>query len=445
MNRLSLRRRIYDRGLRALLVLSGIVTCALLVFLIGYVLVRGVGGITWELLTTQRSLLRGTDGILPNILNTLYLILFSMVIVLPVGVGAAIYLTEYAENHRVVAAIEFAAETLTGIPSIIFGLVGMLFFVQLLGFGYGILAGGLTMVVMILPTIIRTTQESLRTVPQSYREGALGLGAGKWHMVRTVVTCALLVFLIGYVLVRGVGGITWELLTTQRSLLRGTDGILPNILNTLYLILFSMVIVLPVGVGAAIYLTEYAENHRVVAAIEFAAETLTGIPSIIFGLVGMLFFVQLLGFGYGILAGGLTMVVMILPTIIRTTQESLRTVPQSYREGALGLGAGKWHMVRTVVLPNAVDGIVTGCILAVGRIVGESAALLFTAGMVGVIRDFGEALHTSSGTLSVALYVYVNEYANTRIALAIAAILLLLTLVINLSASLVGRKLKKNI
>ena len=260
-----------------------------------------------------------------------------------------------------------------------------------------------------------------------------------------IVTCALLVFLIGYVLVRGVGGITWELLTIQRSLLRGTDGILPNILNTLYLILFSMVIVLPVGVGAAIYLTEYAENHRVVAAIEFAAETLTGIPSIIFGLVGMLFFVQLLGFGYGILAGGLTMVVMILPTIIRTTQESLRTVPQSYREGALGLGAGKWHMVRTVVLPNAVDGIVTGCILAVGRIVGESAALLFTAGMVGVIRDFGEALHTSSGTLSVALYVYVNEYANTRIALAIAAILLLLTLVINLSASLVGRKLKKNI
>ena len=260
-----------------------------------------------------------------------------------------------------------------------------------------------------------------------------------------IVTCALLVFLIGYVLVRGVGGITWELLTTQRSLLRGTDGILPNILNTLYLILFSMVIVLPVGVGAAIYLTEYAENHRVVAAIEFAAETLTGIPSIIFGLVGMLFFVQLLGFGYGILAAGLTMVVMILPTIIRTTQESLRTVPQSYREGALGLGAGKWHMVRTVVLPNAVDGIVTGCILAVGRIVGESAALLFTAGMGGVIRDFGEALHTSSGTLSVALYVYVNEYANTRIALAIAAILLLLTLVINLSASLVGRKLKKNI
>ena len=259
-----------------------------------------------------------------------------------------------------------------------------------------------------------------------------------------IVTCALLVFLIGYVLVRGVGGITWELLTTQRSLLRGTDGILPNILNTLYLILFSMVIVLPLGVGAAIYLTEYAENRRVVAAIEFAAETLTGIPSIIFGLVGMLFFVQLLGFGYGILAGGLTMVVMILPTIIRTTQESLRTVPQSYREGALGLGAGKWHMVRTVVLPNAVDGIVTGCILAVGRIVGESAALLYTARFGLVLNDFFTALEASSASLTVALYVYASERGETAVAFAIATILMLLTLAINLAANLVGRKLKKN-
>ncbi len=258
-----------------------------------------------------------------------------------------------------------------------------------------------------------------------------------------ILTCALLIFLIGYVLVRGLGGVTWELLTTQRSLLRGTDGILPNILNTLYLILLSMVIVLPLGVGAAIYLTEYAENRRLVAAIEFAAETLTGIPSIIFGLGGMLFFVQLLGFGYGVLAGGLTLVVMILPTIIRTTQESLRTVPQSYREGALGLGAGKWHMVRTVVLPGAVDGIVTGCILAVGRIVGESAALLFTAGMGSVLNGVGQALHRSSGSLSVALYVYVNEYADTGTALAIAAILMLLTLVINLAAGLAGRHLKR--
>ncbi len=189
------------------------------------------------------------------------------------------------------------------------------------------------------------------------------------------LTCALLVFLIGYIFCRGIPGLTWELLSGQTSYIKNTIGILPNILNTLYIILVAMVIVLPLGVGAAIYLTEYAENRRLVSLIEFAAETLTGIPSIIFGLVGMLFFVQKMNLQAGVLAGGLTLVVMILPTILRTTQESLKTVPQSYREGALGLGAGKWRMVRTVVLPNAIDGIVTGCILAVGRIVGESAAL----------------------------------------------------------------------
>ncbi len=194
------------------------------------------------------------------------------------------------------------------------------------------------------------------------------------------LTCALLLFLIGYIFYRGVPGITWSLLTSQTSYIKDTVGILPNILNTLYIIVVAMVIVLPLGVGAAIYLTEYAANRRLVSVIEFATETLTGIPSIIFGLVGMLLFVQRLGLKAGILAGGLTLVVMILPTIVRTTQESLKTVPQSYREGALGLGAGKWHMIRTVVLPGAVDGIVTGCILAVGRIVGESAALLYTAG-----------------------------------------------------------------
>lgn len=258
-----------------------------------------------------------------------------------------------------------------------------------------------------------------------------------------ILTCALLAFLIIYVFYRGLGSVTWELLTSQRSFINKTDGILPNILNTLYIIFLSMIIVLPLGVGAAIYLTEYAANHRLVSIIEFATETLTGIPSIIFGLVGMLIFVQLFGFGTGILAGGLTLVVMILPTIVRTTQESLKTVPQSYREGALGLGAGKWRMVRTVVLPNAVDGIVTGCILAIGRIVGESAALLFTAGMGVALNNFADALHTSSGTLSVALYVYVNEYANVKVALAIASILMIITLVINLSAMLVGKKLKK--
>lgn len=258
-----------------------------------------------------------------------------------------------------------------------------------------------------------------------------------------LLVCALLVFLIGYIFVRGLPLVTWELLSTQTSMLKGTTGILPHIASTIYIIVLSMAIVLPLGVGAAIYLTEYASNRRLAAIIEFAAETLTGIPSIIFGLVGMMVFIQLMGLKAGILAGGLTLVVMILPTIIRTTQESLKTVPQSYREGALGLGAGKWHMIRTVVLPNAVDGIVTGCILAVGRIVGESAALLFTAGFGTVLYSFGEALNNSSATLTVALYLYANERGRTDIAFAIAAILMILTLVINLSASLVGKKLKK--
>ena len=257
------------------------------------------------------------------------------------------------------------------------------------------------------------------------------------------VTCALLVFLIGYIFYRGLRNITWELLTTQTSYIKDTIGILPNILNTLYIIFVAMLIVLPLGVGAAIYLTEYASNHKVVEVIEFATETLTGIPSIIFGLVGMLFFVQKLGLAPGILAGGLTLVIMILPTIVRTTQESLKTVPQSYREGALGLGAGKWHMVRTVVLPNAIDGIVTGCILAVGRIVGESAALLFTAGFGLILNDFFTALQSSSATLTVALYVYAGERGETGVAFAIAAILMALTFLINLSANYAGKKLKK--
>lgn len=257
------------------------------------------------------------------------------------------------------------------------------------------------------------------------------------------ITCALLVFIIGYIFYRGLGNVSWELLSSETSYINDIIGILPNILNTLYIIFLAMIIVLPLGVGAAIYLTEYATNRRLAGLIEFAAETLTGIPSIIYGLVGMMVFLQLMGLKAGILAGGLTLVVMILPTIIRTTQESLKTVPQSYREGALGLGAGKWHMIRTVVLPNAVDGIVTGCILAVGRIVGESAALLFTAGFGTVLYSFGEALNNSSATLTVALYLYANERGRTDIAFAIAAILMILTLVINLSASLVGKKLKK--
>ena len=259
------------------------------------------------------------------------------------------------------------------------------------------------------------------------------------------LTCALLLFLIGYIFYRGVPGITWPLLTSQTSYIKDTVGVLPNILNTLYIIVAAMVIVLPLGVGAAIYLTEYAANRRLVAVIEFAAETLTGIPSIIFGLVGMLLFVQRLGLKAGILAGGLTLVVMILPTIVRTTQESLKTVPQSFREGALGLGAGKWHMIRTVVLPASVDGIVTGCILTVGRIVGESAALLFTTGMSNELLAPWEAVlpNRAGTTLTVAMYKFAKERGQFDVAFAIAAILLILTLLINLAAQYAGKKLKK--
>ena len=261
--------------------------------------------------------------------------------------------------------------------------------------------------------------------------------------VAAIFVIALVVGIIGMVLIRGLPHVSWTFLTTTSSILRGTKGILPAIINTLYIILLTLVIVLPLGVGAAVYLTEYATNRKLVSMIEFATETLTGIPSIIFGLVGMLFFIQLIGWQTGVLAGGLTLVVMILPTIVRTTQESLKTVPNSYREGSLALGAGKWHMIRTVVLPNAIDGIVTGCILAVGRIVGESAALLYTAGFGLVLNDFFTSLESSSASLTVALYVYASERGETDVAFAIATILMVLTLVINLSASLVGKKLKK--
>ena len=260
------------------------------------------------------------------------------------------------------------------------------------------------------------------------------------------LTCALLLFIIGYIFFKGLPHVTWQFLSTQPSFIKDTIGILPNILNTVYLVGVTLII-MPLGVGAAIYLTEYARNRRLVAAIEFATETLTGIPSIIFGLVGMLFFCQLLGLQASLLAGSLTLVIVTIPTIIRTTQESLKTVPQSFREAALGLGAGKWHMIRTVVLPSSVDGIVTGCILAIGRIVGESAALLFTAGMGMSLNNFfgsvGNFIHSSGASLTVALYVYARERAEFDVAFAIAAILMLLTLVINLSAKLVGRTLKK--
>ena len=254
-----------------------------------------------------------------------------------------------------------------------------------------------------------------------------------------VITAALTLFLLGYVLAKGLPNISWELLSTKPSYLKGTVGILPDILNTLYIILATLVFVLPLGVGAAIYLTEYATNKRLVTAIEYAAETLSGIPSIIYGLFGALFFCQFLDLDKSLLAGALTLVIMNLPTVMRTTQESLKTVPQSYREGAFGLGAGKWRVIRTVVLPSCVDGVITGCILSVGRIVGESAALLFTAGFAHALHGLFEGLTSSGATLTVALYVYATEDGNFNVAFAIAAILMLLTLLINISATLIGK------
>jgi phosphate transport system permease protein len=203
------------------------------------------------------------------------------------------------------------------------------------------------------------------------------------------------------------------------------------------------VIVIPLGVGAAVYLTEYAQNKKLVSVIEYAAETLSGIPSIIYGLVGMLFFCQFLNMKTSLMAGALTLVIMNLPTIMRTTQESLKTVPQSYREGAFGLGAGKWRVIRTVVIPGCIDGVITGCILSIGRILGESAALLFTAGFAHSLNGFFDGLGSSGAALTVALYVYAKEQGEFGVAFAIAAILMILTLIINLLAGFVGRYFKK--
>ena len=255
--------------------------------------------------------------------------------------------------------------------------------------------------------------------------------------VAAILTGALVLFLIVYVLAKGIPNISWELLSTSPSYLSAKIGILPDILNTIYIVIATLVIVLPVGVGAAIYLTEYASGKKVVAIIEYAAETLSGIPSIIYGLVGMLLFSN--NMGTSLLAGALTLVIMNLPTIMRNTQESLKTVPQSYREGAFGLGAGKWRVIRTVVVPNCVDGIVTGCILSIGRILGESAALLFTAGFAHVVGGFWAARNSAGATLTVALYVYAKEQGEFGVAFAIAAILMVLAFLINLSASLVSK------
>ena len=279
----------------------------------------------------------------------------------------------------------------------------------------------------------------MRIATFSQKRRAYGAVMRALMLAATGLTVALVLFLIGFVMVRGLPNLSWAFLSTTPSYLTERIGILPDILNTVYIVLATLVVVLPLGVGAAIYLTEYAGNKRIVAMIEYAAETLSGIPSIIYGLVGMLFFCQFLNMQTSLLAGALTLVIMNLPTVMRTTQESLKTVPQSYREGAFGLGAGKWRVIRTVVLPGCVDGVITGCILSVGRILGESAALLFTAGFAHALNGLFTGLSSAGATLTVALYVYAKEQGEFGVAFAIAAILLLLTFAINFAATLVGK------
>ncbi len=258
--------------------------------------------------------------------------------------------------------------------------------------------------------------------------------------IAAVLTCALVLFMIGYILGSGIPNITWEMLSTAPSYLAGRIGILPDILSTLYIVVSTLLIVLPLGVGAAVYLNEYAANKKLVSIIEYASETLSGIPSIICGLVGMLIFCKN---GTSLLAGALTLTIMNLPTVMRTAQESLKTVPQSYREGAFALGAGRWRTIRTVVLPSCVDGVITGCILSAGRILGESAALLFTAGSAHMLYNFFEGMRNAGATLTVALYFYAKESSDTGVVFAIAAILMLLTMLINLAATLTARYFRR--
>lgn len=246
------------------------------------------------------------------------------------------------------------------------------------------------------------------------------------------VAIALLVGIMGYVFVRGLPQVSWQLLSTVQSSLKGTFGILGNIINTIYIIVITLIIAAPIGIGSAIYLNEYAKPGKLVRTIEFTTEILSGIPSIIFGLFGMVFFGMTLKLGYSVLTGSFTLTLMVLPLITRNTQEALKTVPDSYRSGALGIGATKWYMIRTILLPSAAPGILTGVILSIGRIVGESAALLFTAGSgFQLPKNLFGKLFESSGTLTIQLYLSMQK-AKSDQAFGIAVVLLIIVLGINL-------------
>ena len=271
------------------------------------------------------------------------------------------------------------------------------------------------------------------------------------HLLRAILcvsaalVCTVLLIMVATVVWRGAPHLTWQLISSEESILRGTAGILPAIVNTLVVVALSLSIALPLGIGTAVYLTEYAKNRKLVSLIEFASETLAGIPSIIYALVGVIIFCTSLGLQKTLLSAALTLSIMILPTVIRTTQESLKTVPQSYREGALGLGAGKWHMIATVVLPSALSGIITGCILSIGRVIGESAVLLYTAGLSTAMQNFapGSFFSASGATLSSALYIYAKERSDLNTAFAIALLLLILTALLNFATETIGKRLKR--
>ncbi len=262
------------------------------------------------------------------------------------------------------------------------------------------------------------------------------------------LSVVLLLGIIIYVLIKGIGSINWGFLTTVTSVRYGTIGIAGNIVNTILIILVTMLIATPIGIGSAIYLNEYAKPGKLVSLIEFATETLSGIPSIIFGLFGMMFFGETLGFGYSIMTGALTLILMVLPLITRNTQEALKTVPDGYRNGAIGLGAGKWHMIRTILIPSAMPGIITGVILAIGRIVGESAALLFTAGAAkllpnGIMGIFNK-LFQSGGTLTIQLYLSATSEGDFDTAYGIAVVLLVIVFLINIMTKKLTRKFDKS-
>lgn len=265
------------------------------------------------------------------------------------------------------------------------------------------------------------------------RNSILAYGAIYFCSALSVV---LLAGIILYVFVKGLGTVNWSFLTSVTSVLRGTVGIAGNIVNTLIIIFLTMLIATPIGVGSAIYLNEYAKPGRLVTLIEYATETLSGIPSIIFGLFGSIFFGEILGLGFSLLTGSLTLILMVLPLITRNTQEALKTVPMTYRSGAIGLGSGKWHMIRTILIPSAMPGIITGVILAIGRIVGESAALLFTAGSAKLLPKTMEQLLAkplqSGGTLTIQMYLSATSEGDFKTAFGIAVVLLIIVLLINL-------------